>query len=55
MRVFDVRGEGRRDPTRVRKNGEDVIRDAHDGDGGENDGVHDSGRGPETKPPVYEN
>lgn len=55
MRVFDARGEGKRDPAQVCKNGEDVIRDAHDGDGGENDGVYDSGRGPKTEPPVYEN
>lgn len=52
--ILDIRHVGRRDPTGIRKDSEGVIGDAHESDGGENDGVHNSGRGHEAEPPVDE-
>lgn len=40
--ILDVRHVGRRDPTGIRKDSEGVIYDAHESDGGEYDGVHNS-------------
>lgn len=52
--ILDVRHVGRRNPTRIRKDSEGVIGDAHESDGGEDDSVHNSRRGHKAEPPVDE-
>lgn len=52
--VLNVRHICRRDPTRICKDSEGVVDGAHEGHGGENDGVHNSGRRREAEPPFDE-
>lgn len=52
--ILDVGHEGGRDPTRVGKDGGDIVEDAHEGDGGEGGGVHEARRGGEAEPAVDE-
>lgn len=52
--IFNVGHVSWWDPTRIGEQWDGVVKDAHEGYGGENEGVHDSRRSHETKPAVYE-
>lgn len=52
--VLNVWQEARRDPTRIREDGEGIVEDAQDGEGGEDGGVHDARGSHQTEPRVYE-
>lgn len=51
--VLDVGRKGVGDPARILVDGGSVIEGTHESEGGENDGVHDPGRGPESEPLVH--
>ena len=54
FRVLDIGHVRGRNPARIRPQRNDVVEDARDGHGRENDGVYDPRRGHETEPLIYE-